>query len=99
MGILDGPFHVIPSAEVLITRSFEEQAARKLQSCHTTYTVPAASTCADGSASVRRLPRTVRGFAEATATGVSQVAPPFVEENDAIAEPLVRKGTTTFPLA
>src|SRR5271166_6628735 len=58
MGMPTGAVQLLPSDEVLRTMSFDEQPARKRQSCQTTYTRPAASTVADGSAMVLMLPAT-----------------------------------------
>ena len=59
IGMRAGFVQVTPSAEVLKTRSFEEQFVRKRQSAQTTYTVPLASISADGMGPLRRWPASV----------------------------------------
>jgi hypothetical protein len=68
---------VAPSVDVLITMSFDAQPLRNWQSCQTTYTLPDASTSADGSGG-SRMPTTLCIVWLATGTVCPQLTPPFV---------------------
>src|SRR3972149_11486231 len=69
---------VTPSTEVLITMSFDEQAARKRQSAQATYTWPLASPSAEGSTGAR-IPVGSWDCSEETTTAGLKLAPPSVE--------------------
>src|SRR5579864_6073959 len=97
IGIRAGAVQVEPSPDVLITRSFAGQPERKLQSSQTTYVVPVASICAEGSDRVLRPPATVCALTAATCTSPPQLVPPLVEVNDWSALEFERNGTTTVP--
>src|SRR5439155_27054276 len=99
IGMRAGFVQVTPSAEVLKTRSFEEQFVRKRQSAQTTYTVPLASISADGSRPLRRPPASVRSVIEETVTVLLQFAPPSLDEHASIDPKTPRViGTMTFPV-
>src|SRR5262245_6325565 len=71
----------VPFVEVLITMSFALQPERNRQSCHTTYTVPPASTSAEGRGGLRSDPATPCRLIEETLDGPVKLAPPFVDTN------------------
>src|SRR5271169_3634726 len=88
---------VLPSADELITISFEPQAGllRKRQSDHTTNTLPAPSIAAEGRLGLRIPPASWWLMMLAMAWLLPQLAPPFVELNTSIPPP--SKGTITVP--
>src|SRR4051794_6093197 len=91
---------LVPAAlsEWLITRSLVRHDRRKRQSAQVTYTVPAPSISADGSAPSRRLPATVWWRMVAIVVTALQLAPPLVELNAPIAVSLALAiGTITVP--
>src|SRR5580704_1223643 len=95
-----GAVQLLPSDDVLITMSFDAQFMRKRQSCHTTYTRPEASTAAEGSDDVRRLPATMWSVMVEIITVLLHVAPPSLEVKASICVPSAFSiGTTTNPLA
>src|SRR5690349_6382616 len=71
--------HVRPSADDVHTMSLLVQPARKRQSYHETYTVPAASTAADGFDRVRKPAVNVCFWIVVIVTGSLHEAPPSVE--------------------
>src|SRR4051794_25434517 len=78
--------------------SFVLQLRLNLQSAQATYTLPAPSISADGSAPSRRLPATEWCEIEATVVTALHEAPPFVEVNAPMAVSLAfAVGTTTVP--
>src|SRR5580698_512300 len=100
MGIPTGAVQLLPSDDVLITMSLDEQFMRKRQSCHTTYTRPEASTAAEGSDDVRKFPATMWSVMVEIMTVRLQLAPPSLEVNDSIWVPSAfSMGTMTNPLA
>src|SRR5919108_2697309 len=70
---------VEPFVEVVYTRSFVEQLARKRQSSQVTKTRPAPSISAEGSGGLRKLPGLVAAVIEVIVVGLLQLAPPSVE--------------------
>src|SRR4051794_32503482 len=91
---------LVPAAlsEWLITRSLVRHDRRKRQSAQVTYTVPAPSISADGSAPSRRLPATVWWRIVAMVVTALQLAPPLVELNAPMAVSLALAiGTITVP--
>src|SRR5919197_2134435 len=93
---------VSPSVEVEKTTSLERQLRRKRQSCQATYTLPVASTSAEGSTYLppRRPPATTWRRIGVTCTIADQLAPPSPEPNTSrefwLQPPVI--GTTTVPL-
>src|SRR5919201_698011 len=73
-----GP-QVVSLVDLLITMSLLVQLERNLQSCQTTYAVPAASTSAEGSGSRRSPPATVWSVTAETSTVARQLAPPSID--------------------
>src|SRR6266702_696550 len=99
IGTRAGALHVFPSDEMLVTMSFELQPARNRQSYQLTYTLPAASTSADGTSSPRRFPAGACCWSEAIVNGPLNVAPPSWDVKDSAAEiGFVSATTTTSPL-
>src|SRR5271166_2800604 len=96
MGTRTMELQCCPSDDVLNTISFDEQPARKLQSCHATNVLPFPSTSAAGSGPASRKPA-ARGcsFTFAIKTLEFQDLPPFVESMLSI--PFPRYGNTTVP--
>src|SRR5215211_492670 len=92
-----GP-QVVSLVDLLMTTSLAAQPERNRQSCHTTYTVPAASISAEGSGLVRSPPATVWDWMVATSTVARQLAPPSTERNERICPEELWKGTITVPL-
>src|SRR6266511_3475470 len=76
-----------PSVEVLMTMSLLAQRLRNRQSCQTTYTLPAASTSAEGNGPDRRFPASAWSRTRATVTVRLQLAPPSVERLTTTAAP------------
>ena len=81
IGMRTGAVQVVPLLDVLITMSFVVQPARKLQSYHTSYTLPAASTSAPSTSSERMPPAGVCFAIVATLNGPVKLAPPLVDLN------------------
>src|SRR5215471_11392562 len=77
-GTRAGALHVAPSVEVDNTIVFPAHPGRKMQSAHTTYIRPEASTAAAGSGGARRNALGASTIAD-TPTGRPKVAPPSVE--------------------
>src|SRR4051794_5997918 len=92
-----GP-QVVSLVDLLITMSLAGQPDWKRQSCQTTYAVPAESTSAEGSGSLRRFPATAWSWIVAISTEEFQVEPPFVDRNERIWPLLLSYGTRTVPL-
>src|SRR5499433_833841 len=86
-----------PSAEVEKTMSLAEQLARKRQSSHATYTLPAPSISAVGSGLVRSPPATPLNRTLLTATPLAHDAPPSVDRNASILLFRLSNGTITVP--
>src|SRR6202034_4513890 len=87
--------HVLPSADELITISFELQLLRKRQSDHTTYTFPAPSIEADGRLGFRIPPATRWLSMLAICWLWPQLVPPLVELKTSMPPP--SNGTITVP--
>jgi|SRR6516162_3598174 len=93
-----GCVRVIPSDEVLIMMSLDEQPARKRQSGQTTYTSPVASMDDIDRARLRKLPATRRSLIDEMRTVELQVEPPSVEVKAIIRSPLSSEaGIITVP--
>src|SRR5207244_1770948 len=86
-----------PSAEVENTMSLEEQLARKRQSSHATYTLPAPSISAVGSGLVRSPPATPLKRTLLTAMPLVHDCPPSVDRNASILLFRLSNGTMTVP--
>src|SRR5712692_3780442 len=97
IGMRAGAVQTLLSLEALITRSLEAHAERKRQSCHTTYTVPAASIAAEGRGDVRRPPATRWSVIDEMVTEAFQLTPPLVEVKDCMNPVSPSYGTTTVP--
>lgn len=89
--------HSAPVAEVLMTMSLPPQLSWKRQSDQATYTVPAASTSAEGSGAARSPPATLCRCTVATSTLRPQLSPPSRERRERICPSLLRYGTTRAP--
>jgi hypothetical protein len=89
---------VVSLVDLLMTMSLAGQPDRNRQSCHTTYTVPAESTSAEGSGLVRSPPATVCDEMVETSTVARQLAPPSMERNERIWPEELWNGTMTVPL-
>src|ERR1039458_6048652 len=89
------PLQVLPSADELITISFELQPLRKRQSDHTTNTLPAPSIPTEGRLGSRSPPATPWLLMLAIAWLRPQLWPPLVELNTSMPPP--SKGTITVP--
>src|SRR5215203_4945320 len=92
-----GP-QVVSLVDLLMTMSLAAQPERNRQSCHTTYTLPAASTSAEGSGLVRSPPATVWAWMVETSTEARQLAPPSMERRERIWPEELWNGTSTVPL-
>src|SRR5215469_14913670 len=98
MGTREGALQWTPSDETIMTMSFSAQLLRKRQSCQATYTLPALSTAADGSDSVRKLPLTKCSSIDDATTVLLQLPPPFVEVKErTLPSKASSIGTTTVP--
>src|SRR5271165_232516 len=107
MGMRVTAVQVTPSIDVLYTRSFVEQLAgivRKRQSSHTTQTVPAPSTAADGKGPLRIPPASLWTCMFEIVPGALQLSPPLLETKAdmRVVKPVptptsVSIGTTTVP--
>src|SRR4029077_10576866 len=86
---------VLPSADELITMSFDGQPVRKRQSDHTTNTLPAPSIEAEGRLGLRIPPASPWLLMPAMAWLLPQLLPPSVELNTSMPPP--SKGTITVP--
>src|SRR5579859_1729902 len=99
MGIRVTALQFTPSVEVLYTKSFVEQFARKRQSSHTTQIVPVPSIAAEGSGPLRIPPASRWVCTSAIVPGAIHVVPPSVELKVCMTFTIVdRIGTTTVPL-
>src|SRR2546421_4648516 len=99
MGIRVVSDQLRPSVEVDMTMSFAEHPGSNRQSYQTTYTLPAASISADGSAGARSDPPTSELMFCATSTTRLQLAPPSVDLNASTeASKQSSMGTMTVPL-
>src|ERR1700704_2106197 len=96
MGTRAGALQVTPSIDVLYARSLVEHAERNRQSSHTTQTVPAPSTAADGNGPLRIPPASEWNCTLETVSGAVQLVPPSLELKADIPAP-VSIGTTTVP--
>src|SRR5947208_8129566 len=90
--------HLTPSVDVLNTMSLAEQLARKRQSSHATYTLPAPSISAVGSGLVRSPPATPRKRTLLTSIPLVHDCPPSVDRNASILLFRLSNGTMTVPL-
>src|SRR5271165_7083870 len=88
--------HVVPLLEVLSTMSLAVQFWRKLQSCHTTKTLPAPSCAADGSEG-ERIPVELWSTSAEILIALLQVLPPSLETMSSMFAPPSEKGTITVP--
>src|SRR5712691_3553741 len=86
-----------PSDERENTMSLAEQCARKRQSSHATYTVPAPSISAVGSGLVRSPPATLWKRMLVTSTPLAHDWPPSVDRNASIFPFRLSNGTITVP--
>src|SRR6266516_4798875 len=98
IGTREAAVQFTPSAEVEKTMSLAEQLARKRQSSHATYTLPAPSISAVGSGLVRSPPATPLKRVLLTATPLAHDAPPSVDRNASILLLRLSNGTMTVPL-
>ena len=98
MGMRTTGVQVCPFIEVLITMSLLEHPARNRQSFHTVYTLPSASTSAEGSSWTLRFPPTEWAMMEETGKGPWKLVPPSCETKEftAPSDPL-SIGITTVP--
>src|SRR6184192_3094909 len=103
IGMRFGAVHERPLVEVLITISLALQPGSNRQSYQTTYTLPEASTSAEGRSGLRMNEGSKKVNRSAILTVLLQLAPPLVERNEArmaIVKFCLNSmiGTTTVPL-
>src|SRR5436309_1838829 len=98
IGTREAAVQFTPSAEVEKTMSLEEQLARKRQSSHATYTLPAPSISAVGSGLVRSPPATPRKRTLLTSIPLVHDCPPSVDRNAASLLCRLAHGTMTVVL-
>src|SRR5436305_4340853 len=82
IGTRTGAAHVVSLVDLASTMSFSAPPERNRLSDHTTYTVPAPSISADGSAPDRRPPASVWWLMVDTCTVARHVPPPSIDRNE-----------------